>query len=198
MKGILRTAAGYSSLQNLLGSSRSCAVLVKDYIQARPGDRVLDLGCGTSEILRWLPSVDYTGLDLPGPLFEAARKRFAAKAKYKSVDFREPFMVEPGVYDRVLALGLLHHLDDEAGSRVLFAAHQALKPGGILVTMDGCFMKGQNWIARKLLEMDRGRYIRTPDKYLALTMPYFSKVRSEIRKDILRVPYTHWVMRLEK
>jgi hypothetical protein len=42
--------------------------------------------------------------------------------------------------------------------------------------------------------MDRGRYVRTAESYLALAGEFFSSVEYETRHDLLRVPYDHFIM----
>jgi hypothetical protein len=98
----------------------------------------------------------------------------------------------------VLAIGILHHLSDEEALKLFRLAQSALKPGGCLVTLDGCYIDNQPRLARYLISKDRGEHIRTLDAYRALASRVFSKVVTHLRSDLLHVPYTHLIMKMEK
>ena len=84
-------------------------------------------------------------------------------------------------------------------AHALFAiAKAALKPGGVLVTFDGCYTPTQSLLARCLLNWDRGRFVRTKDEYVRLATTTFTDVEPFIRSDLLRIPYTHLIMRCVK
>jgi hypothetical protein len=101
---------------------------------------------------------------------------------------------ERGSFDLVMANGVLHHLADGEVHALLTVAHAALEPSGRLVTIDGCFHPGQSSLARLLLRLDRGRYVRTQDEYCRLARVVFPNVDSVLRRNLLRVPYTHLIM----
>jgi len=72
--------------------------------------------------------------------------------------------------------------------------HAALKPGGRLITLDGCYLKNQSRISRFILSKDRGKYVRTKDEYLNLASTYFKRIQVSIHHNLLRIPYTHIIM----
>ncbi len=92
-----------------------------------------------------------------------------------------------------MAVGVLHHLDDEAVLQLLELAKSALKDGGRLVTLDPCFDKDQNPIARYLVSKDRGQNVRSADQYHELGCNVFEQVTGEV-KHRSWIPYTHWIM----
>lgn len=101
----------------------------------RPGQRVLDAGCGTGRALPALraavgPSGQVIGADLtPGMLRAAARAGRGRLALLVEADaVRLP--VASGSLDAVLAAGLLHHLADPAAGLREFA--RVCRPGGVL------------------------------------------------------------------
>src|SRR5205823_7002829 len=93
------------------------------------------------------------------------------------------------------ATGVLHHLDDKEAIDLFQVARAALKPGGKLITFDGCFCEGQSRIARYLLERDRGKFVRTAEAYVALARKAFENVEVTLRHDLLRLPYSHIIMK---
>ena len=51
-----------------------------------------------------------------------------------------------------------------------------------------------NVISKKLLEMDRGDFIRTEAAYVALAKQHFTKVTAKIDETYFRVPYTSIIL----
>lgn len=186
----------YDLLQNLLGAKRSRTRLIRDHIRPRPGDRILDIGCGTGELFSQLPEgLHYVGFDLSEDYIAAARQRHQ-QARFECMDvadYRVSGDDERGA-DLVLAIGILHHLDDDRARALMRTAHAALKPGGRFISLDGTYIDGQSAIAHALIARDRGKSIRTPDAYLSLAQAEFGTVNGRVRGDMLYVPYTHYIM----
>ena len=76
----------------------------------------------------------------------ASRGRVNIKEFY----IRRALRILPPMYI-VLAIGVVHHLDDAEAVKLFQLAHAALKSGGRLVTMDGCYVPKQSRVARHLL-----------------------------------------------
>ena len=133
LRSFLSSPKVYDFVQVALGSRRSRKLLAERYIRAKDGDSILDIGCGTSDILDSLPpGVSYTGCDTSAEYIEAARQRFP------QATFVQAALPESGSFDLVLALGVLHHLSDEEGRALFESASSVLKPGGRVVTLDAC------------------------------------------------------------
>ena len=96
----------------------------------------------------------------------------------------------------MLAIGLLHHLPEELAFGLFRTAKRALKPGGRLVTLDGCYTQGQSIAARFMLSRDRGKYVRKAGEYVDLALTVFTDVKSFVLNRQLRIPYTYLVMEI--
>jgi cyclopropane fatty-acyl-phospholipid synthase-like methyltransferase len=173
-------------------------MLVEQYVQPYPGQRILDLGCGTSRILTFLPEdIEYVGYDESEAYINSARHYFGQRGSWKiqPLDQLEPS--ERGSFDLVMAIGVIHHLDDSSATTMLQFARSALAPSGRFLSTDPCFTDQQSYLARFLVGMDRGRFVRDADQYRALLATTFPNGLTEIRQDLLRFPYTHIVMSAE-
>ena len=163
-------------------------------MRPRPGDRVLDCGCGPGEFFEHLPEVEYVGIDVDERYVAEGRRRFGDRATFRLGPVGPGTMHEEGHYDLVLAMGLLHHLDDLEVRSFMNRARRVLKPSGRLVTLDPCYAPGQSRVARMLIDMDRGSHVRPVEEWAPLVTPAFPAATSHIRHDLLRIPYTHLIM----
>jgi SAM-dependent methyltransferase len=168
---------------------------IAEYVRPVRGDKVFDLGCGTGEILDHLPPVDYLGFDISESYIKAAQSRFGDRGRFVHGDVGLTTIdEEAGTFDVALATGVVHHLDDPTAIKLFELAAKALKPGGRLITFDGCFTPDQTRRARWVVSRDRGAHVRPADHYLKLANSSFSVVKQFIRHDLLRIPYTHLIM----
>jgi SAM-dependent methyltransferase len=196
-KALLSHSSLYSLFQNLIGARTFRQMLASDYVRGKAGDRVLDIGCGTGDILEYLPGLDYHGFDTSPEYIERASRKYGAGARFVC-DNVLTARIEPASFDVVLAIGILHHLSDEEARKLLRLAESALKPGGRFITMDGCYAETQSPIARFLISKDRGEYMRDERSYRALASSVFADVQASLREDLLRVPYTLLIMEMTK
>lgn len=195
LKDVLAAARVYSAFGRLLGATRARKQYVEGYVKPRPGDRILDIGCGPADILEALDDVEYLGIDQSAEYIESARHRYGTRGRFVVETVGEGFVQRYSGFDIVLATGLVHHLRDEDAVALFQAAKAALKPGGVLVTFDGAFVEGQSMVARYLARSDRGLFVRRPDEYVRLASAVFPSVEMRVRHDLLRIPYTHVIMR---
>lgn len=184
----------YSLYSRLIGAKRGRRIHLERHIRPRVGDRILDIGCGPADILEALPVVEYHGFDLSADYIESARRRFGSRGHFHVEAVNAELVKKYAGFDLVLATGVLHHLTDAEGVDLLRVAKAALKPGGRLVTLDGCFVEGQSPIARYLLTKDRGQFVRNEAAYVALARQVFSEVSPVVTTDLLRIPFTHLIM----
>jgi len=196
MKLLLEKPALYQLFSRIVGAESSRAAFVEAYVRPREGDSVLDVGCGPADILDHLPRVSYFGFDISPSYIESARSRYGDRGRFfcERVSEARTFSEREGTFDIVLAIGILHHLDDAEARDLFDIARRALRPGGRLVTLDPCYVTGQSAIARYLASRDRGEFVRTEPQYRALAQPALREVKSTVRHDLLRMPYTHIIL----
>jgi SAM-dependent methyltransferase len=192
---LLNLPAGYRLFSWMVGGGSAWRIYLDEYVKPAPGDKILDIGCGPADILNYLPAVNYTGLDISSEYISSAKERFGSRGRFFCGDIGLATIEgEQGSFDLVLAIGVIHHLDDAQAAKLFDLAHRVLRPKGRLITYDGCYVPQQSQIARWLLAKDRGKFVRSQEKYLHLASARFSKVEYHLRHDLLRMPYTHLIM----
>lgn len=183
----------YELWSSLVGGEQGRSTIVRDYVRPRTGARVLDLGCGPGELVDHLGDVRYVGVDESDGYIVRARHAFGDRAEFRVGDATRPDD-DLRDFDVVLAFGLIHHLDDQSALRLLSGAKAALAPGGRFVSVDPATVSDDRAAARLLASWDRGDYVRGPAEYKRLAESAFDCVRCDVRRDLLRMPYTHCVL----
>lgn len=204
-KGLIRVLSkswAYNLFQRVVWRKQARIGLMRELVDPFPGCRILDIGCGTGEILSYMPGSigEYHGFDMNLTYIEFAKKRWKDKADFKFFceNVKDATVSKSAYYDVVLALGILHHLTDREAGDLFKVAHQALKTNGALITYDNVYVENQNWFAKWLISHDRGKAVRTVDGYRRLATRCFTDVEGDIRHDLLKVPYTMFIMRCVK
>lgn len=193
---LLARTSAYKALQDRLRADHTPRRLVEEFLGVKSGDRILDIGCGPAAILEHLPGdIDYCGFDVEANYIMTARAQYGTRGRFFVGRVSEETLSDLGSFNVVMALAVLHHLSDAEVEALFSGAAKSLKPGGHLVTLDCAFVNGQHPVALLLAALDRGRFVRTPEQYKALAEGHFSGVEVVVSHDLLRVPYTHCIMK---
>lgn len=191
VRAALSLAPVYRLAQNAVGADRFRSALTQEYLRVVPGDRILDLGCGTADILDHLPTTDYIGFDPSERYVTDARSRFGDRGRFvTSLDDATELQVDRTL---AIAIGVLHHVDDRSAASMIELAASSLEPGGRMVTVDPTIVDGQHWAAKFLASQDRGQHVRSPEGTAEL-FSAFDLVKVSVRHDLLRMPYSHVIV----
>src|SRR6266536_3831633 len=128
LRSLLRIPFVYNLFQELVGGNAARKQFVQDHIRARPGDRVVAIGCGPAQMLSWLPAVSYIGFDISASYIAAAQRQYGAKGAFIVGDttslWDDSRLTDA---DIVICSAILHHLDDDTALHLMKFAYHILK-----------------------------------------------------------------------
>ncbi|MBN2493788.1 MAG: class I SAM-dependent methyltransferase [Deltaproteobacteria bacterium] len=118
---------------------RAVTARMLEALDLRPGDRVLDLGCGQGRVALALlrAGCRVTGLDVSRGSLESLSERveqLGCREAFEALCLPAEELDARGRYDAVIGRGILHHL--ERPVEVLERVHRALISGGRAVFLD--------------------------------------------------------------
>ena len=132
----------YDPVVGLTTRERRFKELLVEQAAPSPGQRILDLGCGTGtlaiQVKEREPRAEVVGLDADPEMLAQAR----AKAERADVEIRlaegmsDQLPFEDGSFDRVLSTLFFHHLDPEPKRRTAREIARVLRKGGELHVAD--------------------------------------------------------------
>jgi SAM-dependent methyltransferase len=189
----------YNVFQGAVGGNALRRRIIQNHVRAKAGDKVIDIGCGPAQALQCLPDVQYFGFDINPDYIASAEHMYGSKGSFVVGDthsLRNDSRFKDA--DIVMAVGVLHHLDDEDAAGCIQFAHDALKTGGRFVTHDACWIPNQGAFSRYIMSKDRGRNIRTEQEYRQLAAKVFKNVHASVDTAPMRIPYVTVVLECEK
>jgi ubiquinone/menaquinone biosynthesis C-methylase UbiE len=129
-------------------------LLLIEQANIQPGQKVLDLGCGTGTLAlmakKAQPNADVIGLDADSQMLEMAVEKSASQnieVKF-DVGFTDKLPYPDASFDRVLSSIMIHHLKTPEKEQTAREVFRVLKPGGELHIID--FGKPVTWYGRLL------------------------------------------------
>jgi SAM-dependent methyltransferase len=189
----------YNLFQGVVGGNAWRRRIIRHHVRARPGDKVIDIGCGPAQALQSLPDVEYLGLDTNPDYIAFARRTYGDKGTFVVGDtqsLRDDSRFKDA--DIVITVSVLHHLDDEEAADCIRFAYDALKRGGRLICHDPCWVPNQGAFSKCIMSHDRGRNIRTEQQYRQLAVKVFRSVHAWVDTKPMRIPYVTVVLECEK
>lgn len=189
----------YNLFQGVVGGNALRRRIIRNRVRARPGDKVIDIGCGPAQALQSLPDVEYFGFDIDPDYIAFARQTHGDKGTFVVGDTRS-LQGDSRFKDAdiVIAISVLHHLDDEEAADCIRFAYDALKSGGRLICHDACWIPNQGAVSKWIMSRDRGRNIRTEQQFRQLAGSVFKSVQTWVDTKPMRIPYVTIVLECEK
>ena len=142
---LIRWASFYDFVTGFLtfGQAKRLRTMTIDNTGLKPGESVLDVGCGTGGVT--LPAKErvgatgiVAGIDPAPEMISVAQQK--ARRKGLEIDFRvgviEALPFQDATFDAVTASLMMHHLPEPLQTKGLAEIYRVLKPGGRLLIAD--------------------------------------------------------------
>lgn len=138
-------------------------------IELKKEEKVLDFGCGTGSFCVLFDKKNYVGFDIDKKRVAYARKKYPGYNFFvmdaNNLRFNEKF-------DKVLVVGVFHHLKDNEVLNALKQLKELVKVNGFILAIEPTTSK--NWLRNLWMNtLDRGKYIRSEQGYNSLFEQYF-------------------------
>jgi SAM-dependent methyltransferase len=131
------------------------------------GQRVLDIGCGFGDALRYLKDFEsYHGFDLDQRAISHLKLRRPEPNIHvyaEKLSLRRLHEIRPTV---CVAIGLLHHISNRDAQELLSLLGQAPLLRRV-ITLDTVYVQGAT-LNNLIASLDRGKFVRTPEQFVGL------------------------------
>jgi ubiquinone/menaquinone biosynthesis C-methylase UbiE len=156
-------------------------------------ENVLDFGCGIGYHSVEFPNSQYLGIEpLESCVNKADRLFRSSNASFVLGDHQKLKDIPDSSYDLIIAIGVLHHIDDSTFHSFIEEGYRILKPNGRITTFDPVIHPTQTKISKWVVLRDRGNFVRTEKEYRAIIEEKFAgETESQIYTNLLRIPYDH-------
>lgn len=130
---------------------------LRSEIRLNPGEKILDVGCGTGRYAKIFSGNQYFGVDNNPQYIEYAKSKNggifgvmdAAKLNFPDESF-----------DYVISIQVFHHLSDEEVRKTVKEMQRVLKGDGKIYITDAVTPSVTNFVGYSLFKLDRGKHTR--------------------------------------
>jgi phospholipid N-methyltransferase len=199
---VLEIPTIYNVIESLLGARNSTGKLIREHIKLKLNDKVLDFGSGTGSIFQELEVVqelNYTAIEPNSKYVNLMNKKYGDRNNFRafqgSVEVLDDLQSE---FDVVLIIAVLHHIEVEKWKSIISGLLDKLTVNGRIIVLDPIKHEHQNPLARMIINFDRGKSILFYEEYKEIIDSLKVNAKYHLRKDLLRVPYSHIITEISK
>lgn len=179
----------YRFIQKIMSGVSFREKFVKKIIKNK-NNYILDIGCGTADILVSIPDNYYYGFDISKNYINYAKNKFLSdKYQFFNEEFNHHTMQKLPKFDFVILFGILHHLSNDQIENIFLNIKKILKKNSKVLIVDPVLIKNQNFISRILIKLDRGKNIKNLREYNEILKKNFKKVSYKVKNQKF-IPYT--------
>lgn len=166
-------------------------IFSKEFVTSA-GEKILDIGCGTGDHSIFFQNADYVGIDIEEKYIDYAQKKY--KGEFLVGDATSLHFSD-NVFDKIIIVAVLHHLNDADAKLVLKETKRVLKPGGRMLVMEDIQSEENGFLTRLVHRLDKGENIRRPEEYKALIQKNFA-IEKDFQVQSGLCPYQVFVFKL--
>ena len=165
-------------------------------IQKKSDISLLDLGCGTGNIITKLPTyIHYTGIDYQRNYIDYCIKKypqctFICQNAIYDINLNRKF-------DIIISEALISNFDDKNIEKVFKNIIKLSNENTVIIISDLNFNKNNSKIENFLLKHERGNILRGREEYVKILSKYFKIKTIEEMDNIYRIPYKKIVFKLK-
>ncbi|WJW70215.1 class I SAM-dependent methyltransferase (plasmid) [Candidatus Chlorohelix allophototropha] len=180
LKSTLDNPFIFNALQfAIAGTQNKTRRLIREGLQLKAGERLLDVCCGTGEFAD-VALNEYIGIDINPKYIEYAEQRFGKGNGHPERAFVAQditgyeFSRTYGTFPKAMLINSMHHLSDAENLAVLEGIARVTTERFVIVDMDPT---PSNPLSRFLAKQDRGQFIRPLAEQIALAEKFFEVER---------------------
>lgn len=144
--------------------------IIKKYFSAAANEKILDIGCGTGEFSVFFNSAAYIGIDINKEYIDYAKRKYSSEFLIADA-MNLPF--SDRTFNKILIIGVLHHLNDKESNIVLKEARRTLTSNGQMLIMEDIKTLKDGFFTNLIHNVDLGDFIRNQDGYRELLNKHF-------------------------
>lgn len=178
-------------------------------LRLKPGERLLDIGCGWGALIRWAArhyGVSAHGITLSRNQYEHCLRTIAEQGLQGRVsvelkDYRD--MEGDAVFDKIVSVGMFEHVGIRNLPIYFGTAQRLLKPGGLFLN-HGITQETEGWDKKSVSTAFINRYVfpdgeldRVSNAQRAMERSAFEILDVEALRPHYAMTLRHWVQRLE-
>jgi SAM-dependent methyltransferase len=192
---ILNFPVIYNAYQNFIFKKKSKNIIFNQFINIEDNDFVLDVGCGPGNYRNLIKTKNYYGIDINCKSIETARNNYPEDI-FHCLPVQEITKKIEQKFDKVILIGLLHHLSDIDVIRLFLDLRSMIDKGSEIFCLDTSFDRDQNIFSKTIAKLDKGNYVRYPEHLKKLVETDLYNIHIEMFNNLLRLPCHHSLLKL--
>jgi len=160
----------------------------------RKDKRTLDFGCGAGQFSDVFNPDRYHGVDTDKRYIDFCKDN--RKGDFFMIKSSPPYKFKKNYFDQIFVSAVIHHINNKKLSSISKEFSRMLKDNGEIMIVDHFRKEKQpNLFCKFLIFLDRGKYLRNPDKAIK---PFSKEFKIKRFKVFKNWPYKSYILILKK
>ena len=194
MKRLLKYPQVYNFYQRLIGADSYLKKFAYVFLNQGDNIKILDLGCGTSNILKFLTlskkekNISYVGIDVSEKYIEYTKKKFP-----DGVYFVQSVCDQINVdmkFDLIICLAVMAALDDDKLKDMFGVICSKANMSTKIILSDMNCRENANALEKFFYRNERNSYVRREEEYRQIITQYFNIDKVHYWDNVYRIPYS--------